>query len=194
VVAHDGEVALALLVLDLIDRHGDEPVEEIDPLEGFGGDAHAHVVHRPPRHLVAVRGSLLVADDRVVHDEVLERLGEGRVVPRPRHRRDRRAVLGTVHPRCVGDQLTGGEPDIDVSPATLAAALVVERCTLVTATTTAASPRLAAQPHLEARPVTVMQFPSSDHRLAVQPEHRHEYLLDAHAVLSSSPAFEQPET
>jgi IstB-like ATP binding protein len=58
-----GQVLVGLLVLDLIERHRNQPIEQIDPTQGFGGDADTHVVDRPPRGPVAVRGGLLVADD-----------------------------------------------------------------------------------------------------------------------------------
>lgn len=43
VVAHDREVLVALLVLDFVDGDGDERVEQVDPFEGLGCDADAHV-------------------------------------------------------------------------------------------------------------------------------------------------------
>ena len=143
VVADDGQVALPLLVLDLVDGDSDEPVEQIDPPERFGRHPHAHVVHRPPRHPVAVRGGLLVADDGVVHDEILEGPGERRVVPRPRHLRHRRTAHRAVDSAGIGDQLAGGEPDIDVPPAALTTALVVERGQFAAAT--AAAPPASLQ-------------------------------------------------
>jgi len=76
VVTDHGQVLVALLVLDLIDRDRGQPVEQIDPVERLGRETDAHVVDGLPRHVVASGGSVLVAHDRVVHDEVLERPGE----------------------------------------------------------------------------------------------------------------------
>lgn len=47
-VAHHGEVALAVFVLDLVDADGHQAVEQVQPPHGLGEDAHARFVDRPP--------------------------------------------------------------------------------------------------------------------------------------------------
>ena len=125
VVAHDGQIAVALLVLHLVDRHSDQAVEKIDPVEGLGRQPDTHVVDRTPRHSVAVRCRLLVAHDCVVHNEVFERPGEHGVVSRPRNLGNRWATRSAVDPSGDRDDVDGRVAGIKVPPSSGSVALVI---------------------------------------------------------------------
>jgi hypothetical protein len=55
VVARHGEVALTLLVLDLVEGDGDQPIEQVDPAQGLGGDPDTGIVDR--RHEIPYRSA-----------------------------------------------------------------------------------------------------------------------------------------
>ena len=124
VVTHDREIALALLVLHLVDGDGDEAVEEVDTSERFGGDADTHVVDRPPADPVAAGRGQLGRDDGVEDHQVLEGPGEPAVVAGPGNLRHSHSVLGAAHPGGGGHQLAGGEARVDVAPSALPAPVV----------------------------------------------------------------------
>ena len=105
VVDHDGEVAVAALVGDLIDsdpgQSGEPVVQRLDVVpdpgddrpDGAPGDPH-QLGHRALRTLGRQPGDLLVEHGGVTSG-----------VPGPRHRPHRRPVLTAVHPRRVSLQL-----------------------------------------------------------------------------------------
>ena len=184
VIAHDRQVLVAFLVLDLVDRDRDEPVQHVDPPERLSRDPDTHGVDRPPGDPVPVSGSLGVADNSVVDDEVLERPSEHRIMPRPRHQCDRRAVGGAVHPASYPDQLACCVTDIDMPPTAAAATLVVERRFYPAPSAPATTTGLGPHRHFHQRSSTIAfhQHPTHDHRGTTQPERCNEYLLEPHAA------------
>ena len=101
-VDDDRQVALALAVADLIDPDPGQPVEQIDPLLGFGGDALDDRADRPPRdpHQLSDRG--LAGVDGQPRGLVFEVPRELRAVARPRNRADHHAVTTTTDARRAG--------------------------------------------------------------------------------------------
>ena len=173
VVAHHCQVTLALLVLDLIDRDGDEPVEQIDLGERFIGNADTHRVHRPPRHRVACSRSGLVRRDRVVDHQVLERATERAVMARPWHRRDRWTVHRAAHPPPDRFELNGRVRGVDVTPTTQPTAVVVpgrhHRAPPAPAPVTDRQPNPDNQ--MGPVPVHLDQLVAAHHNQMTQPQH-----------------------
>jgi hypothetical protein len=186
VVADHRQVAVAFLVLHLVDRDGDEPFEQVEPAEGFAGDPHVHVVDCPPRHPVAVRRGLLVAHDRVMHDEVLERPAERRVMAGPRHLSHGRAARPAADPAGHRHQRNGGEPGVEMPPRPHAIAVIEPGDQLAATAATAPTPHLRTHMDSQPWPTLGLHLDGHDHDLTAQPEDRSKYLANAHAVPSTS--------
>lgn len=186
-ITDDGEVALPALVLHLVDRDGDQPIEQILGRERFFGQPDAGVVDRPPRQPVPVGGCLLVGHHRVMDHHILQRRGEARVMPGEGQGHHGRAMLGTVHPGRDCDELAGRIADVDVAPATLPVALVKPRAARAAAPAPVSSARAQTDSDLERGAgggvVDLGQLPPNDHDSFAQTEHVLEYLVDAHAVV-----------
>ena len=104
VVDHDGQVAVPLLVADLIDPDPAQPGEPVQPghrVLGDPGDDRPDGAPGDP-HQLGHRG--LRAGHRQPRDLIIEEPGVPGAVPRPGHRRDHHPVLGAAHPRRVGLQ------------------------------------------------------------------------------------------
>ena len=193
VVAHHGQVLVAFLVLDLVDRDGDESVEQIDPAERLIREADTHVVDCSPRDPVAVRGSLLVPHDGVVNDEVLERPCERGGMAGPRHHRHRWTAAGALHAAGQRHQFHRRVAGVEVPPRPDSIALVEPRREVTAAPAPAPPLRLRTHVYSHHRPALSHDLDSHDHHLTGEPQNRLEYLADAHAVPSSLPGLDSSE-
>ncbi len=167
----DRQVLVALLVLHFVDSDGGEPCEQVYAAERLGSDPHTGVVDRPPRDRVAAGRFLLGRGDRVVDDQVLESPGEGRVVAGPGDLCHGHPVGGAVDPRGEGHQRAGGKTDVDVTPGSPTATVVLPGAELPAAPTAASFAHLLADPHHQLRSGVLglfVVFPIDDHHRLAQ--------------------------
>ena len=126
-VHHDGQVAMALAVRDLVDPDPPQPVKQIDLARRFGAGPLQDRADRPPRHAHQLGDRRLGAVHRQPADLVLECSGEPRVVPSPRDCTDHHAMAAAGDPRRVGLDERKRRPEIQCPPAPPALAKVNSR-------------------------------------------------------------------
>ena len=76
-----------------------------------------------------------------------------------------------AHPGGLGDQLTGGEADVDVAPAPLAATVVVPRRHRPAPPAPAPLPGLGPHTDIEAGPGAVVELEAADDHGVAETEH-----------------------
>lgn len=118
-----------------------------------------------------------LAEDGVVHDEVLERPGERRVMPRPGNRRDGRPAGGTVNTTGRADEFTGRVRGIDMAPAALTTSLVEPGGQRAATSAPAPATGLGPYLHHQMGPVALDELETPDHDLPAQPTNRLSNLL-----------------
>jgi hypothetical protein len=125
VIDHHREVAMALLVGDLVHADPTQPSKPVHPGGLLGGDPRADPPDRAPRHPQQLPDRRPGGVDRKPRAGVLEATGEPGARPRPRHSRDDHAVLGATDPGRIGRKERLDHAKVERPPATAALALVV---------------------------------------------------------------------
>jgi hypothetical protein len=145
-VHHDGQVAVPLLVADLIDPDPAHPGEPVHPGHRVLGDPRDDRPYSAPGdpHQLGHRG--LRTRHRQPRDLIIEEPGVPGAVPRPGHRRHHHPVLGAAHPRRISLQHRHHNAQVQRPPASSTLPLVIAR-TPPPAQPTAA-PLPAGRPHM----------------------------------------------
>ena len=129
-VDHDGEIAVAALVGDLIDP---EPTHAIQPITehsvDVGPDASDDRSDRAPRDPHQLRDRGLRALRRQPRHLLIELAGMPGAVPGPRHRGDHDPVLRAANTRRVGFQEHDRRPHVQRPPTPPAVTTVITRAT-----------------------------------------------------------------
>ena len=145
VVDHHGEVAVALLVGDLVDPDPGQPLQPVAGLLGIGDHAGNDPPHRRPRHPQQLVHRLLGGVDRQPRRGVVERAGMAGAMARPGHAGHHHSVLGAADPGCLSFQVGTNHAKVQRPPAPPALPLV--EAGAAPATPTAAAPDSLAGPH-----------------------------------------------
>ena len=181
VIDHDRDVAVALLVADLINPDPAQPFQRVPGGDAVGDDPRHDRPDRAPGDPQQRLQRRLRRAGGHPGDGVLQDGGVPGVVPRPRHPGDDHPVLAAGHPRRVGFQVRPVQPKVRCPPLPAALALVIAR----TAPLTTPTPPLGAltRPDREDRDLgLVVELDAVDHRRSLDPEHTCPYLVVAHAV------------
>jgi hypothetical protein len=125
VIDHDRQVAVALLVGDLVYADPAQPSEPVHLRGLLGSDPRADPPDRAPRHPQQFPDRRPGGVDRKPRAGVLEAAGEPGARPRPRPCRDDHAVLGAADPGRIGLKECLDHAKVERPPATAALALVV---------------------------------------------------------------------
>jgi hypothetical protein len=125
VIDDHGEVAVALLVGQLVHPDPPQPSEPVGARGLLGGDPGADPADAAPGDAQQLADRRPGGVDRKPRAGVLERSGEPGPMPRPRHRSDRHPVDGAAHPGRVCFQEHLGHPEVQRAPAAPAFALVI---------------------------------------------------------------------
>jgi len=100
-IHHDHEVAVALLVADLVDPDPPQPLEPIAGRLSIGSHPRHDPAHRRPRGPQQLPHGLLGGMRGQPRGRVVKRPRVPRPMPRPGHRGDHHPMLRATHPRRV---------------------------------------------------------------------------------------------
>ena len=139
-VDHHGEVAVALLVADLIDADPGQAPKAVHALPGLSGHPRGDPTNRPPGHPQQLSHCRLGGVHHQPGHGVLKGLGGPGAVPRPGQRRDHHPMPRAPHPGGVGLQVRPDHTKVQRPPAPAALALVVAGTPPPTAPATAPVP------------------------------------------------------
>ena len=187
VVDRDRQVAVALLVADLIQPDPLEPVERVMRGAAVSDDPVDDRSDRPPRDPQQLAQRRL---RRVRHQPrrlVIERVGVPGVVARPRDLGDCRSVLGALHPRRLGLEEALHRPQIERPPPPPALTPVIPRSPRTAPPTPALRVTTRPDPRdHRALLVLLVLLDRLDHRRPVDTEHTPPYIDAEHAALPAS--------
>jgi len=195
VVDDDGQVAVPLLVADLVDPDPDQATERIVGRPSVGhhpGDDRSHCAPGDAHQLTDCR--LGRVGDQPGH-LVVEEPGVTGTVASPGHLGDGRTVLGTVYPWDIGLKEALHGPEIDRPPVAPTFPLVIARGTHSAAPTSALG--RAPEAHVDHHRFRLLvEVDLLDHRRPVDTEHATPYVGTEHAILltSSSGPSSSPKT
>jgi hypothetical protein len=188
---HD-QVALALLVADLIDADAMQPGQQVDLAGPLDGDPGAHPTDRAPGQAQQLGDSGAGGVDRQPRHGVLKPSGEPGAMTRPRHRSDQHAVGGAGDAGRVGLQQRRDRAKVERAPATSPLALVVAG-TATTAQRAAASAAAGRPHHGDKRTSLLVEHDLLDHRV-LDTKQPLPYPCGSHAVSTScGTSLGQPE-
>jgi len=137
--------------------------------------AKRHVLDGPLGDPVAPSSSQPRRANGVVDDEILKRRGETAVAAGEGHVGYRRAVDAAGDPWGVTDQLAGGEPDVELTPAPGVTSLVERRGDRTAASTPSPPSCPPSNRDYELRPFIGLagnELPAGEHNRMAQPQQR----------------------
>jgi hypothetical protein len=127
VIDHDGQVAVPLLVADLVDPDPAQPGELVNPAQRVLGDPSDDRAHGAPGDPHQIHHRALRAGHRQPSHLIIEVAGVPGAVPRPGHRGHDHPVLAAAHPRRIGLQHRHHNAQVQRPPAPSTLPLVIAR-------------------------------------------------------------------